>query len=191
MDIQKLEQIVLTDVKMDAQNLIKQTRVDADKWLLEQTKLAGEIHQDEINRIKTDHQSKMSILKVTLAADFHKNIGRLKKDKITTLKKELLNTLLTKIKNSPDWILEKAFLGLPVKSGQIMVSDDISSSLTQEKVELFLKKHPSFTWGGIDKMMVSSISIECNTVRYLFPLQEMVDEFVDSNSDQIVSLLFP
>jgi hypothetical protein len=191
MDIQKLEQIVLTDVKNDAQNLVHQTKIDTDKWILEQTKIASDANLEAMNRIKADHQSKMSVLKATLAADFHKNIGKAKKEKISILKKELLNTLLAKIKNSPEWILEKVFSTIPVKTGQVSVSEDISLSLNKEKVELFLKKYQGFTWGGIDKLMDSGISIECNSVRYLFPLQEMIDEFIDLNSDQMVSLLFP
>ena len=191
MDIQKLEQIVLTDAKAEAQELIQQTKLETENWLLEQSNLAEEEHLEELSRIKSDHQSKLSILKASLAADFHKNVGKTKKDKMVVLKKELMKTMLEKIKNSPTWILDKTFSTVPVKSGKFIISEDMISLLPQEKVELYLKKYPSFSWGGYDKTIETGLSYECNTVRYLFLLEEMVDEFIETNSDQIVNLLFP
>lgn len=191
MDIQKLEQIVLEDAKTDAQNLINKTKKESEKWLIEQSRIVKEEHFEEIDRINSEHKSDLSNMKASLAADFHKNVVKAKKDKISLLKNELLNSILSKIRQNPDWILEKAFLDLTITSGQVFVSEDILKHLKQETVDLFLKKHPGFVWEGVDKTMNSGIAIDHKTVRYLFPLQEMIDEFVEKNNSLIESLIIP
>jgi hypothetical protein len=191
MDIQKLEQIVLNDVKTEAQNLIKQTRKEMEHWLTEQSNVVKEENGRELERIKADHKSKLSIIRASLATEYSKNLGKAKKEKISILSRELINTLLQKIKQSPDWILEKAFLEVPIKSAKLRISEDLSPYFNQEKAELYLKNKPGFTWGGFDKDLNLGLSFESNTIRYIFQLQEIIDEFLDTQSEKIVNLLFP
>lgn len=191
MDIQKLEQIVLNDVKADAQNLIRDTKKELDQWLKEQTHKLREDHKEELDRIKSDHESKLSTLKSTLGADFHKSLVKAKTEKNAYLKKELIKTLLEKVEKTPTWILEKAFSEVPIQSGKIMISEDLAPYLNQEKVEHFLKKYPGFAWGGIEKDIEYGITFELNAIRYLLPLSEIVDHFMDSQSNKIVSTLYP
>jgi uncharacterized protein with gpF-like domain len=191
MDIQKLEHIVLEDAKTDAQNLINKTKKESEKWLLEQSRIIKNEHLEEIDRINSEHTSMITNMKASLAADFHKSLVKAKKDKISFLKSELLNSILTKINQTPEWILEKAFLDLTMSSGEIVVSEDIAKHLNKEKTETFLKKHPGFTWNGIDKTMNSGIAVDYKSVRYLFPLEEIIDDFVEKSNSQIESLLIP
>lgn len=191
MDIQKLEQIVLSDVKTEAQNLIDKTKKEMELWLMEQTVLLKEEHKDNLDRINSDHNSKTTTMKASFAADFHKNLVKAKKEKYSILASELMKALYSKIEKSPDWILEQAFSQLPVKSGKIMISQDLSNILTQEKIEAFAQKDKKFIWGGVDKELDAGMCFESNSVRYIFPLQEVVDKFLDTESGNIMRLLIP
>jgi hypothetical protein len=191
MDIQKLEQIVLKDVKADAQQLIDETNKEMKLWLTEQTNLLKEENQEDIDRIKSDHTSKVATMKAFWAADFHKNLVKAKKEKFSKLASELMKALYAKIEKNPDWILEQAFSQLPVKSGNIWISQDLSKYLTQEKVEVFLKKVQNFTFGGVDKELESGLCFELSSVRYIFLLQELVDQFIETESASIMRLLIP
>lgn len=191
MDIQKLEQIVLEDARADAQNLINKTKKEVEHWFLEQSTLLQEEHREDINRINNDHDSKLATMKTFLAADYYKNLVKAKKDKNTILATKLMKTLQAAIEKNPNWILEKAFSQVPIKSGKILVSQDLTNFLTQEKVEVFLKKYPGFTFAGTDKELNSGMCFELNSVRYIFPLQEVVDKFLESESEIIMSYLIP
>lgn len=191
MDIQKLEQIVLSDAKTEAQQLIDQTKEEMKAWFLEQSTLLNNTHQDEIERIKSDHMSLLSTIKTSLETELHKQIGKEKKEKMTVLKKELLKALQNKLAKDPEWFLTLAFSQLTLKEGSLLVSDDLKNELKQSPIEIFLAKFPGYKWAGYSKDIDSGLMIESNSVRYLFPLEEIVDAFIDKQTETINDLLNP
>jgi len=192
MDIQKLESIILTDAKAEAQILINQTKKETEKKAKEQIQQLKITHEEELEKLKSDFQSKHTSMKTSLDVNIHKNIVRLKKEKILSLKNDLSSLLFEKSKKNPDWFLKKSFSQIDIKEGQLFISDDLSLIFTQTFLENFLKeKHPGLIFSGIDPGLETGMSIVKNSVRYIFPLHESVDAFVETFADKINSLLFP
>ena len=190
MDIQKLEQIVLSDAKTEAQHLIDQTKEEMKKWFHEQSTMTKTSHQEEMDRIRADHKSLLSTMKTTLETELHKQIGKEKKEKMNLLKKELLKILQEKINKEPVWFLQLVFSQLNLREGKLLVSEDLKKEVNQSNVEKFLVKFPGFIWAGFSQDIDTGLLIESNSVRYLFPLEEIVDEFLNNQSETIKSLLF-
>lgn len=192
MDIQKLESIILTDARAEAKLLIEKTRKETEDLFKEQSYHLQNAHKEELEKIKSDYHTKSSSLKTILEADFHKSIAKEKKEKIQELKNKLLQVMLEKVKKNPVWFLDKVFTQIRIQSGNLLISDDLNATFSKDFLDKYLKeKHPGFCFIKFDPSIESGLLIEFNSVRYIFPLQESIDEFVETYADKINSLLFP
>ncbi len=186
MNIQKLKEVVTSEAKTEAKNLIDKTKKSIDEEL--SAFMSDLLQRDKTQKdhLENDFHGRTNRMKFQADSDYKKQILHMRHDLILRVQKKLLAVYIKDIKENPSAYLQKMNQVLPGK-GDLYCSSELLDVFESEKNAEF---ETNYSFKGVDSLIEPGIACIDGRVKYIYPLQETIQDFLDENKNTIGKKLF-
>lgn len=190
MDQPSLEQLVTNEAKFQAESLIADAEHESLQYTGNEKVRLEALYQDQKQKLLSEYESKKSFLFFTMDSDYKKKILQKKQSVMDQLTSVLQKNFLEIIRLKPNLLLKKTLLQLSAKNGEVYVSQELSTMITQDLVHQFNQEnHSTFEYKGVDTQLEPGIAVQKGTIKYIYSLKEFIDTFLEKNHSDITKLL--
>ncbi len=190
MDQSSLEQLVTNEAKSQAASLIDSAEHEALQYIAKEKARLANLHQEQKQKLTAEFESKKSFLFFTMESDFKKKLLQKRQSLMDQLAISLHKNFLEMIRLKPNLLLKKTISQLTSKNGELKVSKELSGIITNELIQQFNQENQSiFKFTGVDAQLEPGIAVLNGTTRYIYSLQEFIDNFLEKNHSDITKLL--
>lgn len=192
MELNKLEEIVISDAKKEALKLINDITKEVNQLIISETNKINQEFDSNIERINSEYSSKRSYIEFTMDSNQKKKVLHLKHTLINELRENLNKNLNELVKKDPFKYLIFTINNSKIDSGEFCVSKDLEQVISSD---IFIKcinrlNIKNIHYSGLDNDIESGVSIRKDKVKYIFLLSEITDKFLEENIKIIHEKLF-
>jgi hypothetical protein len=186
MDLIKLSEVVTKEARVEADAFISAAQKQADELAFNEKRLIESKTNERLEEEKNHFASRINYLRFNFESDFKKKVLHLKHHIMEDLKSKLYQTALENIRSRPMDFLTLMLKKSPVTEAGIYVSAELGKALDSQLLDQYnTLNNSAFVWRGVDPSMELGLSLEKGQVRYIFPLREIIHQFIDQHAVDI------
>jgi len=186
MDLNKLSEVVSKEAKAEADQIIQTARFQAEELFKREKLLIETRTKERIEEESNQFTSKLNYLRLNFESDFKKRVLHLKHSIMEDLQSRLYQCAIETIKTQAIVYLESVLAKSPVKTAVVYISSELSTTLQEDALKAHNKVSGSnFSWGGVDEALQLGMALENGPVRYIFPLSENIQHFIEQHASDI------
>ncbi len=186
MDLQKLTDLVTQEAKKEADFLLDNAKKRLEDFLASEKQLIKHNQNEKMQEETDQNNSKLNYLRFNLESEYKKKVLHLRFNIMEELRSKLNSALLETIRKEPYRYLELVLKDLNTENANFFINSHLEGIVTSDLVQQYNREHgTSFTWKGLDSTIDPGIGLEQGTIRYIFPLEEIVSHFLDKHSSEI------
>ncbi|MCK5848626.1 MAG: hypothetical protein KAH01_05460 [Caldisericia bacterium] len=189
MNTKKLEQVVTAEAKNEATELIEAAKKDIKNKLesfMDDVKTA---HNAEKQHLDDEINSRINNTKFFAESDYKKRLLHAQHDLLILLKKELLKKYILVVQKNPAILLNKVKKEIP-KNANIYCSSELDKSISEKALIDQGLKQPNYSFKGVDSEIEPGLAFVDGNIKYIFPLDEIVEDFMQKNKNEIRKKIF-
>lgn len=191
MDLEKLKEVVISEAREEAENLLKSTKEEVQNYINAELDKLYASYNEKREKIEQEFSSKLSYSKFLIESDYRKKLLRAKHNIIEEISTFLTNVLLDKVKDNPEKFITYILKSGNIREGTFFVSKELSNIISENTFNQSLKNINSIAikFGGVDNELDCGVAIVASNKKYIFPFSEIVGSFIEKNSIYINELL--
>jgi hypothetical protein len=191
MDLTKLSEVVSKEARAEADQLIQAAQFQAEETLKREKLLTENRTKERFEEENNQFTSKLNYLRFNFESDFKKRVLHLKHSIMEDLQSRLYNAAIETIKTQAMLYLESVLKKSPVKTAVVYISSELDSIFNANTLKNYNTATGSvFSWGGVDTALQLGMAIENGPVRYIFPLSENIQHFIEQHAVDINEKFF-
>ncbi len=186
MDQEKLFEVVTKEAKQEAEDILNKARALSEKELADEKEKINRYKEDRLASEKNLFLSRINYLRFSMESEYKKKLLYLKHQLMEELKDSLFKTALEQISRDAYGYLSFALKDCPSKEGVLYAGNKISSFMDEKLIKQYNQEHKTnFQWGGTEASLEAGLSLEKGAVKYIFPLMEWIDRFIENKKNDI------
>lgn len=189
MNTNKLEQVVTAEAKNEAAELIGAARINIKNKLELFTNDLTNLHDSEKRHLNDEINSRINNTKFFAESDYKKKLLHAQHDLLISLKKELLKNYIDIIQKNPAILLKKVNKEIP-KTADIYCSFELEKSFNEKVLSEQGLTKPNYSFKGVDSELEPGLAFVDGNIKYIFPLNEIVEDFMMNNKTEIRKKIF-
>ncbi len=186
MDLSKLSDVVSKEAKAEADQIIQTARTQSEALLNREKQLIEQKSKERIEEENNQYTSRLNYLRFNFESDFKKRVLHLKHSIMEDLEEKLYQCAVEVIKTKSLVYLGSVLSKSPVQQATLFVSLELENIISLEVLKTYnTASGSSFIWGGVDTGLPLGLAIEHGLVRYIFPLSESIQQFIQDHANEI------
>jgi hypothetical protein len=186
MDLSKLSDVVGKEAKAEADQIIQTARIQSETLLDREKQLIEHKSKERIEEENNQFTSRLNYLRFNFESDFKKRVLHLKHSIMEDLEEKLYQCAVEVIKTQSMVYLGSVLSKSPVQKATVFVSPDLENIIHAEVLKAYNTASGSaFAWGGVDAGLQLGLAIEHGLVRYIFPLSESIQHFIQEHANEL------
>lgn len=186
MDLNKLSDVVSKEAKAEADQIIQTARLQSEELLNREKQLLENRSKERIEEENNQFTSKLNYLRFNFESDFKKRVLHLKHGIMEDLEAKLYQCAIDAIQTQAMVYLGSVLSKSPVRQASVYISSALENIIHADNLKAYNTASGSaFTWGGVDPGLQIGIAIENGSVRYIFPLSESIQHFIQEHANDL------
>jgi hypothetical protein len=186
MDLSKLSDVVGKEAKTEADQIVQTARLQSEELLNREKQLIENRCKERIEEENNQYTSRLNYLRFNLESDFKKRVLHLKHSIMEDLESKLYQCAIEAIKTRTMVYLGSILSKSPVRQASVFISSELEDIIHEENINAYnTASASSFTWGGVDAGLQLGLAIENGPVRYIFPLSESIQQFIQDHANEL------